>query len=105
MVAFLASAVSRRVSLAILRIVRRGLTYTELDYFSTFSGVKVVYNDTENVFALDVNPFGFLAMLMRIHRWHHSHPSFKGILVVITGDTLLVRPVYSDKDARPSVRP
>lgn len=83
----------------------KGLTYTDQINFSTCSCVKVVYNGRENVFDLDVSPFGFLALLVRIQRWHSTDPDFRGILLVLAGDMILLRPVYSTGDARTSVRP
>jgi hypothetical protein len=55
--------------------------------------MKVVFNDGSNIFDLDVSPFGFVAFLVRVHRWYDSNPDFRGVLVTIAGDVILVRPV------------
>ena len=54
--------------------------------------MKVVYNDGSNVFDLDVSAYGLLALLVRVHRWHSVEPNYRGILVTVLGDTLLIRP-------------
>jgi hypothetical protein len=54
--------------------------------------MKVIYNDRSTMFDLDVGTFGFLALLVRVHRWHSQEPDFRGILVTLVGDTILIRP-------------
>jgi len=53
--------------------------------------MKVVYNDGSVVLDLEVSAFGFLALLVRVHRWHQADPGFLGVLVTIEGDTVLLR--------------
>jgi hypothetical protein len=55
--------------------------------------MKVVVNDGSYKFDLDVSAFAFIAFLVRVHRWYGSDPNFRGVLVTIAGDVILVRPV------------
>jgi hypothetical protein len=54
--------------------------------------MKVTFNDGLNVFDLDVSPFGFMAFLVRVHSWYGNDPNFRGVLVTIAGEVILIRP-------------